>query len=363
MRFLTLFLAALGAMGQGITQEGSDWVRTISGTLPAVPRAGLHVQSQGRIVLRGVTGDRVTYKLTERVKARSEDEAEQKLSGGMVVPRLLSGVMVILAQGASPFVATTLEVSVPRQVRGAALEVLYGGDIEAYDFDGGVEAQTPAGAIRGNNLGSLTARTGGGRIQLGKIGGNVDCFTGADSIVIESASGQVHCQTAGGEITVTEAGGGAELSSEGGNISVGRAGGLVVADTRGGSIQVGSARGVRLESGAGAVKVRGSSGPMNVSTAIGSILAELMAGTSLQNSSLAAAAGDVTVLIPSNLGVSVMAINENGGSPRLVSDFPEVRVQPLGFARPPAAQGAINGGGPVLRISTGRGVIYLRKSK
>jgi hypothetical protein len=69
-------------------------------------------------------------------------------------------------------------------------------------------------------------------------------------------------------------------------------------------------------------------------------------------------------LIPSNVAVSVMARNESGAAPRIISDFPEIRVQTLGLVRPPMlAEGAINGGGPVLNISASGGVIYLRRAR
>jgi hypothetical protein len=97
---------------------------------------------------------------------------------------------------------------------------------------------------------------------------------------------------------------------------------------------------------------------------MGNILAELVAGTRLENASLVADAGDVTVLIPSNLALSVIARNDSGGSPRIVSDFAEIRARNIGFARPPlVAEGIINGGGPVLRINVVGGTIYLRRAK
>jgi hypothetical protein len=137
---------------------------------------------------------------------------------------------------------------------------------------------------------------------------------------------------------------------------------VVIADTSGGEIRVGSAAGVHAESAAGPVHVTDAAGSLNVSTAMGNILAELLAGGRLQNSSLAAASGDITVTIPSNVAVSVMATNEMGGIPRIVSDFSEVRGRWFNFARPPLAEGAIHGGGPVLLLS-GSGIIYLKKTK
>jgi DUF4097 and DUF4098 domain-containing protein YvlB len=382
MRVVSLLLAALGLMAQNITirQDGSDWVRMDTGRIRlADPRGELNVHSQGRIVVHGVPGgDRITYTLTQRVKVTSEAEARRMLSSGGITldpPFVVSRV--------SPNAATELTLEVPRQMKVANLQVsLYGG-VEVHDFDGGLMVSTPAGEISLDAIqGSVNARSGGGSIHLGKIGGAVQCSTLADSITIESAGGTVNCRTAGGEIVVKDAGGAVWLSSEGGNISVGRAagpveahaisglidvgqaGGTVIADTRGGSIRVGSANGVRAESAQGAVRLSGMSGPMNVSTAMGNILAELVAGMALQDSSLMAVSGDITVFIPSNLRISVMATNDTGGAPHIVSDFSEVRGQPFGFSRAPSmVTGAINGGGPVLRINTGRGLIYLRRLK
>ncbi|PYT19433.1 MAG: hypothetical protein DMG59_00535 [Acidobacteria bacterium] len=122
---------------------------------------------------------------------------------------------------------------------------------------------------------------------------------------------------------------------------------------------------MKCESAAGTIRVKTSSGPMRISTAMGSILAELLAGTHLEDSSLVAGAGDITVLIPSNLALSVMARNDSGGNPHgILSDFSEVRAKSFGFSRAPlVAEGSINGGGPVLRINTAAGIIYLKKLK
>jgi len=103
---------------------------------------------------------------------------------------------------------------------------------------------------------------------------------------------------------------------------------------------------------------------MSVSTAMGNIMAELLAGARLEDSSLVAGSGDITVLIPSNFPVSVIASNASGGTPRIISDFPEIRANSTSFFRSPLlAQGALNGGGPILRLNAGGGVIYLKRVK
>jgi hypothetical protein len=373
MRFASLLLAASSLMAQNIKQEGSDWVRTETGSKAVDANGELRVDSQGPIVVHGVPGDRITFKLTLRAKVTSEAEAQRLLSGGSVALRAIPGATIVFSQGFSTLVSTGLEVYVPRTMRVAGLKVLFYGDVSANDLDGGLVIQTPGGNINLDDIkGRVSVTSGGGSIHLGKIGGSIDCSTLADSITIDNAGGPVNCQTAGGEIVVKEAGGSVWLSSEGGNISVGRAagsveahaesglidvgqaGGTVIADTRAGSIQIGSARGVKAESAQGAVRLRGMSGPMNVSTAMGNILAELLSGMTLQDSSLMATSGDITVFIPSNLRISVMAMSDAGGSRHIVSDFSEVHGRSVGFSRAPMITGDINGGGPVLRINTGR---------
>jgi len=122
---------------------------------------------------------------------------------------------------------------------------------------------------------------------------------------------------------------------------------------------------VRATSASGPVYLTAVSGALSVSTALGSILAQLMAGARLQDSSLVASSGDITVTIPSSVAISVMATNERGGMPHIDSEFPAVRTPFFSFGafgRPPLAQGNINGGGPMLTL-TGSDMIYLRKAK
>jgi hypothetical protein len=76
--------------------------------------------------------------------------------------------------------------------------------------------------------------------------------------------------------------------------------------------------------------------------------------------------GDITVFIPSNVAVSVQALSDNKNRvPRIVSEFPEIRVRPAGALRigPVTAQGSLNGGGPTLTITASSGTIYLRRHK
>jgi len=354
-------------------------VRTTTGSISGPLPSRVQVAARAHMVLRGGTGDQVVYRITQHVRA--PNPASARVLMGTPVTSRAAADLVRLSITSAAAVMTDLEITVPLQVSTAMLESQFG-DLEAYDFGGSVQATTQGGSIRIDRVrGDVVGRSAGGEIRLGKIGGAVRCSTGGGSVVLDSSGGETNCASAGGDIFVREAGGPLLLSTEGnihvdhaagtveahsagGLIEVGQAGGAVIADTQGGSIQVSSARGVKAESMRGMVRVRSAAGPMSVAAAAGNILAELLAGSRIEDSSFIAAAGDITILIPSNLAVSVMATNDGGGMARIISEFPEVHVRPGQLFRPMVlADGGINGGGPVLRLNVSSGVIYLKRMK
>jgi hypothetical protein len=146
---------------------------------------------------------------------------------------------------------------------------------------------------------------------------------------------------------------------------VGQAEGAVTAETSGGAIQVDAANGVRCESAGGAIRLRNVAGALHASANSGNILAQLVTGQPFADSLLSTNAGDITVFIPSNLALTIQATNETGGTGRIISDFPQVPVQAGAQpgVGPVVAKGALNGGGPVLRVNVMGGTIYLRREK
>jgi hypothetical protein len=100
---------------------------------------------------------------------------------------------------------------------------------------------------------------------------------------------------------------------------------------------------------------------MRVSTSLGNIMASLLAGK-LADSFLATGNGDITVYIPSNVGVNIRAQNDLADSTRRIAvEFPGVRVRRQG--RLIVAEGPVNGGGPLLQISATVGTIFIRKQQ
>jgi hypothetical protein len=101
----------------------------------------------------------------------------------------------------------------------------------------------------------------------------------------------------------------------------------------------------------------------------GNIMAEFAggtdpAGTGIADSVLSTNAGDITVVIPSNVRLTVQAMNESRGPGRIISDFAQLRQDTRGVSgQPVVATGMLNGGGPILRLNVVDGTIYLRRAK
>jgi hypothetical protein len=279
-------------------------------------------------------------------------------------------------------VSADVSITIPRFMHEAWVATT-GGNVQAFDFDGHLEAQTRGGQVQIDRIKlGATVRAGGGNIQIGRVAGPVRCYSGGGSMRVDSAGGESWFETAGGEVYVGEVLGPIHVSTGAGNIRIVRstaavfartAGGvievdqstgLVSAQNSGGAIQVNSAKGVRCESDSGAIRLRNVDGPLRAATAAGNIIAELLASRPLEDSILSTNAGDITVYIPSNLAMTVVARNESGGSGRIVSDFPEIRIRQTGLiVAPLIAEGAINGGGPILRLVARAGTIYVRREK
>ena len=94
----------------------------------------------------------------------------------------------------------------------------------------------------------------------------------------------------------------------GGLIQVQQADGPVTAESSGGAIQVNSANGVRCESAGGAIRLRNVAGAVHAFANSGSIHGGAgVQARSMADSILSTNAGDITVLIPSNLALTVQA--------------------------------------------------------
>jgi len=378
-----LVVAGFAQTESAITREGRYWVQTLSGSAPLQGTELLRVSTRGAVALQGEDRADIAYSLKKRVRASTQESAREALSRCAVKTSRQGGwtALVVSFPNHQQELSADLRLSVPRKLRDAEVES-EGGALEVRDLDGALKADTGGGGVLIDRIGGdLTVRTGGGEVRLGKIGRTVRCSSGGGSIVADSVGGEAGLNTGGGEIRIREALGPVRANTGGGNIQVDRAAGPVTASTGGGQIDVGqsdgpvaaetgagsikvrAAKGVRCESGAGAIQLLGVYGRLRAATGMGSILAELVAGKPLEDSVLSTASGDITVFIPSNLAVTIQALTDSRGFQKIISDFPEIRPGTESHGARAEAQGSLNGGGPLLKLTVSNGTIYLRRQK
>jgi DUF4097 and DUF4098 domain-containing protein YvlB len=378
MRRSALFsaLAAIAAlpplMAQQLTCRNGKCERTIYGTMPATAR--LRVSVHGPVTLEAGVSKTLTYTVKLSVDARSEAEGRRLLTRYAVRVGTQGPWTVMTAPPGEVMTAVTLKA--PRLA--AAMVSTSDGAVSAVGLDGALEIDTGGGDVSLDRVrGDSKVATGAGNIQVGQVGGSLRCTTGAGKIVVGRAAGELVLKTNGGDIVARDAGGVVHAETGGGGVHIGRAGGAVTAISGGGEIvvekaggvvtlrnmagpvNVGSAQGVRCDSGSGGIRLGGIAGPIRVATSMGSINAILLPNR-VADSYLATGNGDITVLIPSNVGVTVQAQNSMADTlRRIVSDY--AAIQPRRQGTRVIAQGAVNGGGPLLQISGTGGTIYIKK--
>lgn len=367
-----VLLAALRAQQPGIVREGNQFRRDFYGSHPAARK--LRINAHGPVTLLGGATSTVSYSVSVTVRARSEAEARRVLERYAVRVETVGDRVVLTAPGGP--VISTVTVKTPR-LESAAISTSDGA-VHARNVDGLLEVDTGAGELTVENVkGDCKLVTGGGDVQIGDVGGGLYCRSGAGRIQVGTVRGQailetvggdifaqevdgtVRAETGGGAIHIVKAGSSVSAGTGGGQIVVDRAGGIVTARNMAGPVQVGAAGGVQCESASGGIRVSNINGPMRVSTSLGNIMATLF-GAHLAESFLATANGDITVLIPSNVSVTIRAQNDMADSlRRITSEFSAVNVRRLG--RQVVAEGPVNGGGPLLQISATAGNIFIRK--
>jgi len=372
---IVLALIPLLALGQrsDLQRKGDSWEKDFIGTANNMRR--VRVVAHGPVTLQAGLGQpKITYSVRVSVRARSEAEARQVMQRYRVEAQYQGDTLVITAPG-GPVISNVI-VRTPR-LEYAEVKTS-DGNVETTGVDGGVIVDTGAGELTADRIrGDCKLTTGGGDVRVGSVGGTLRCTSQAGRITVGSVKGEAVLKTIGGDINCTEikgpthaetgaggihiqrCGAGVTASTVGGPIIVEQAGGVVIARNLAGPVQVGAASGVQCESGSGGVRVTNINGPMRVQTSLGNIMAAVL-GPKLADSFLATANGDISVTIPSNVGVNIHAQNELADSMRrIVSDFSSVTVRRQG--RQLVADGQVNGGGPLLQLSATVGTIFIRR--
>jgi hypothetical protein len=195
-----------------------------------------------------------------------------------------------------------------------------GGGISASDVTGEVKADTSGGGLQFARLhGPLNGDTSGGSIHVTDCEGPIKIDTSGGSIEVTGGAGTLNGDTSGGSITVKNFKGPASVDTSGGGITIENVAGKIKGDTSGGSIH--------------AVLLSPLPGDVNLSTS----------------------GGGVTVKVPADAAFNLDAESSGGG---VHCDLP-VTVQ--GKREHDQLKGQVNGGGPVLRLETSGGGVYVEK--
>ena len=203
-----------------------------------------------------------------------------------------------------------------------------------------VDLKTQGGGISVEDLeGEVRSQTLGGNLRIGRIKGSVWGKTAGGSIEVEGTEGDADLKTSGGGIRIGSVAGKVEAKTAGGSIRIDRAMGSVNANTSGGSITVEEVMGnINAKTLGGSVKAYISRQPEG-------------------DCSLETAGGNVTAYLVEDIAIDVDARTSGGG---VSTDMPITTVVE-GKVKKSRLQGAINGGGPQLKLRTFGGSIRLRK--
>jgi len=378
-----LFLAALAAAlftmqplavaGQPpLEREPGGWALTYRGNIAAART--LRINGHGPVTLQGGAAQSFIYTVRVSVPARTEAEARSLMARPPLVERRGDGVILTAPGG---IVRARILVVAPALAMAKIVDS--DGAVDASGIEGQLDVESHVGEVTVDRIGGpCTITTGGGDVRIGEVRGNLRCVTAGGRVTVKAARGEAVVETYGGDIVLGDVGGGVRAQTAAGNIRVHSAGGPVTAITGGGAVAIEKAGGTvtvrnlagpvelgaasggfECQSASGGIVLSGVSGPMRVSTSLGSIVADLTSAPR-GDSFLATTGGDITVLIPSNLGVTIHAENRMADTlRRIVSDFPAIPVIRVGSRV--VAQGAANGGGPLLRISGAGGTIFIKR--
>src|SRR6185312_15825944 len=242
------------------------------------------------------------------------------------------------------------------------------GTVKLDDMAGPVNITTGGGEVIGGSLGSeAIIKNGSGNIHIDNITGAAKISTGGGQVYIGSAN-TLLVDNKAGNIDVRRCFGNFQAMTGGGNVNVGPVAGSVVVDAGAGSVRVAGAGGqVQVTTGGGSVELFNVAKGAKVDTPVGAITVKFTAVPgAFTDSLLHTGSGDVLVFLPDELPMTIHASSDMATGYGIRSEVPGLRIskQGSGFGPQSAwAEGALNGGGPLLRIRTSMGHIDFRKTE
>lgn len=305
-------LFAIGALLLGANVAEAKITRTVEKTFTVQPGGHLQATTQGGdITIRTADAPEVHVRVVQVIRASTEEEADE----------LLEKFSLRLDQAGND---VTAEAKYERRNPGS--------------WFGNWPPVSASFIITVPKTYNLNLNTSGGDIAVDSLSGDVHARTSGGDLKFARIDGDLDGGTSGGDITLLEGTARARLTTSGGDIRVERAGGLTEVSTSGGDIS--------LQSVARLVKATTSGGDVHA------VITEPLA----QDTLLSTSGGDVDVAIAPGTGFHLDA-NTSGGDVR--ADGLTITLEKGGNGKNKLV-GAVNGGGPRLKLHSSGGDIRIR---
>ena len=397
-----------GAQAQELRKERGKWVGEYEKTFK--------VESGGKLIIKDVRGDitieagakgKVTIHEIKKMDIFSKTEAQAAMDEG--AKEITQDGNIIEIGGPAfdrKWIQSKFKITLPKDF--SCQVGTKGGDLSINGIDGEVKGSSGGGDIKlGEIGGAVKASTGGGDIEIMKTSSTVKASTGGGDVDVTGSGGSVSVSTGGGDVTVIETkdevtvstgGGDVEIKATQGKVKVSTGGGDVdvvgtkgnvgvstgggdlkiievsgdfKASTGGGDINVENITGsVKVSTGGGDVEMLKIMGPVKVSTGGGDIEAEMTITDFSKDHSVALATGggNIDLTIPAKLPATIEARikyrKKSWEEYKINSDFPlKTTTSEEGKYKIIEATGDINGGGDLIKLTTGGGNINIRSGK
>src|SRR5215469_3537422 len=377
------FVLPLAAQQSRVYRDGNSWVEEISGAMPAARELRVYTDL-GSVEVQG-NSPHIAYVIRKRSYLPSQEAArrqfEQLRTSAIKIGEsdTIEGKTTTknLARFGAEFI-----VQVPRDLTLVKVQTR-GGSLSFSSIAATIIASTGAGLIKMDDLaGPVKITSGGGNVEAGNLGSDLTFTSGASDVRVSNVGGQTQVnlgggrvyigtakastiQTGAGSIQIQKCLGDLHVVSGGGNLNLGDVYGAVEAQTEGGSVRVASATGpVQVTTGGGSVTLFNLGRGAQVETGAGPVTVEFLGNHGFTDSYLHTASGDVTVCFANSMPVTVHANSDMASGHGIITDFPSLNISQQGGVFSPrsmSAEGAINGGGPALRIRTTIGQIAFHR--
>ncbi len=286
--------------------------RTVEKTFTVQAGGNLKAATQGgNITIKTSDSSEVHILVKQEIRASSEQEADEILTKLTLTIEQTGNDVTAEAKyekgehfrwfGSWPPVTVSFVVTVPKNFN--------------------LNVNTSGGNIAIASLnGNVHARTSGGDLEFARIDGDIDAGTSGGNITLKEGTARALLRTSGGDIEIDRAGGPTDVSTSGGNIRINSVAQLISATTSGGDVH--------------AVLTEPLKQDTLLSTSGGDVDVEVVKGAGFQLDA-STSGGDVNAS-----GLTITIEKGGSGKSRLV--------------------GAVNGGGPRLKLRSSGGDVTVR---